>query len=91
VGIEGIEPSTSTLAQRLAKQLGLTFVSEPSTFRGRVFMCEPAPSGREFVRIVEAIGFADQGKAGAVAAMMCLSMGMRCSEVVNRVVRDLDG
>jgi len=28
-------------------------VSEPSTFQGRVFMCEPARSGREFVRIVD--------------------------------------
>jgi integrase len=53
--------------------------------------------GKEQLRIDEArrwqakaIGFADQGKEGAVAAMMCLSMGMRCSEVVNRVVRDLD-
>jgi type IV secretory pathway VirD2 relaxase len=36
-----------------AEQLGLTFVSEPSTFRGRAFMCEPAPSGREFVRVVD--------------------------------------
>jgi hypothetical protein len=49
------DPATerADLAQRLAKQLGLTYVSEPSTFRGRVFMCEPAPSGREFVRIVD--------------------------------------
>jgi site-specific recombinase XerD len=53
--------------------------------------------GKEQLRIDEArrwqakaIEFADQGKEGAVAAMMCLSMGMRCSEVVNRVVRDLD-
>jgi uncharacterized protein DUF3363 len=36
-----------------AKQLGLTFVSEPSRFRGRVFLCGPAPSGREFIRIVD--------------------------------------
>lgn len=33
---------------------------------------------------------AQQGKAGAVAAMMTLLMGMRCSEVVERPVRDLD-
>ena len=33
---------------------------------------------------------AQQGNAGAVAAMMTLLMGMRCSEVVERPVRDLD-
>jgi hypothetical protein len=41
------------LGRAQAKQLGLTYVSEPSTFQGRVFMCEPAPSGHEFVRIVD--------------------------------------
>ena len=34
--------------------------------------------------------YADNGEEGAVAAMTCLLMGMRCSEVVSRVVRDLD-
>lgn len=33
---------------------------------------------------------AKQGEMGAVAAMMTLLMGLRCSEVVSRVVRDLD-
>jgi integrase len=33
---------------------------------------------------------AQQGETGAVAAMMTLLMGLRCSEVVGRVVRDLD-
>lgn len=33
---------------------------------------------------------ATQGNAGAVAAMMTLLMGMRCSEVIERPVRDLD-
>lgn len=37
-----------------------------------------------------ALEFADQGEAGAVAAMMALVMGMRPSEIVSRVVRDLD-
>jgi integrase len=53
--------------------------------------------GKEQLRIDEArkwqakaIQFADRGEEGAVAAMMCLLMGMRCSEVVGRVVRDLD-
>ncbi len=38
----------------------------------------------------KAIGFADQGKDGAVAAMMCAGDGDAGSEVVSRVVRDLD-
>ena len=38
----------------------------------------------------KALEFADQGEAGAVAAMMSLVMGMRASEIVSRVVRDLD-
>lgn len=33
---------------------------------------------------------AQQGEAGAVAAMLTLLMGLRCSEVISRVVRDLD-
>lgn len=53
--------------------------------------------GKEQLRIDEArkwqgkaMEMADRGQEGAVAAMMCLLMGMRCSEVVSRVVRDLD-
>ena len=38
----------------------------------------------------KALQFADQGEEGAVAAMMSLLMGMRASEIVSRVVRDLD-
>ena len=38
----------------------------------------------------KALQFADQGEEGAVAAMMALLMGMRASEIVSRVVRDLD-
>src|SRR5690348_485354 len=40
--------------------------------------------------MVEAHRQADAGHAGAVAAMMALVMGMRASEIVSRVVRDLD-
>lgn len=38
----------------------------------------------------KAVEFAEQGQTGAVAAMMSLVMGMRASEIVSRVVRDLD-
>jgi len=37
-----------------------------------------------------AVERAKDGDAGAVAAMMTLLLGLRCSEVVSRVVRDLD-
>lgn len=40
--------------------------------------------------IGKAIDLANQGEAGAVAAMMALLMGMRCTEIVSRHVRDLD-
>ncbi len=53
--------------------------------------------GKEQLRIDEARKWlakanelAHQGHEGAVAAMMTLLMGMRCSEVISRVVRDLD-
>jgi integrase len=53
--------------------------------------------GKEQLRIdearkwmAEARRLADQGNDGAVAAMMSLVMGMRCTEIVSRVVRDLD-
>lgn len=53
--------------------------------------------GKEQLRIdearkwmVEAHRQADAGQAGAVAAMTALVMGMRASEIVSRVVRDLD-
>ncbi len=38
----------------------------------------------------EAEKLAQQGEAGAVAAMMTLLMGLRCSEVIERTMRDLD-
>lgn len=38
----------------------------------------------------KAIELADAGETGAVAALVALLMGMRASEIVSRVVRDLD-
>lgn len=53
--------------------------------------------GKEQLRIDEArkwlakaTELANQGHDGAVAAMMTLLMGMRCSEVISRIVRDVD-
>lgn len=53
--------------------------------------------GKEQLRIDEArrwmaraTELADQGEPGAIAALMTLIMGMRCSEIVSRTVRDLD-
>lgn len=37
-----------------------------------------------------ALRMARDGKEGAVAALMALDLGMRCSEITSRVVRDLD-
>jgi hypothetical protein len=36
-----------------SKELGLAYVAEPPAFRGRMTACAPAPSGREYVRIVD--------------------------------------
>jgi integrase len=44
----------------------------------------------EPAKMVEAHRQADAAQAGAVAAMTALVMGMRASEIVSRVVRDLD-
>jgi integrase len=40
--------------------------------------------------LVTAVALADGGEAGAVAALLALVMGMRATEIVSRVVRDLD-
>lgn len=40
--------------------------------------------------MAKAIELADAGEPGAIAAMMALLLGMRASEIVSRVVRDLD-
>lgn len=53
--------------------------------------------GKEQLRINEArrwlaaaLELAEKGEVGAVAAMVTLLLGLRCCEVVSRVVRDLD-
>lgn len=53
--------------------------------------------GKEQLRINEARRWiarastlAHAGEAGAIAAMMTLLMGMRCSEIISRVARDVD-
>jgi integrase len=53
--------------------------------------------GKEQLRIDEArswkakaLDLADAGEGGAVAALMSLLMGMRCSEIISRVARDVD-
>jgi integrase len=40
--------------------------------------------------LAKAVGLADDGEDGAVAALLALVMGMRANEIVSRVVRDLD-
>ncbi len=40
--------------------------------------------------LAKAVEYAEAGEAGSVAAMMALLMGMRASEIVERVVRDVD-
>lgn len=41
--------------------------------------------------LAKAVELAAAGEAGAVAAIVALLMGMRASEIVERVVRDVDG
>ncbi len=43
---------------------------------------------RRWLRVADEL--ATEGEAGAMAAMVALLMGLRCSEIVARVVRDLD-
>ena len=40
--------------------------------------------------LVKAVGLADDGEDGAIAALLALVMGMRADEIVSRAVRDLD-
>ena len=40
--------------------------------------------------VAKAVALADAGEGGAIAAMLALVMGMRSSEIVTRVVRNLD-
>jgi len=53
--------------------------------------------GKEQLRIDEArrwtataVKYAERDEEGAIAAMMTLLLGMRCSEVISRVARDVD-
>jgi uncharacterized protein DUF3363/relaxase-like protein len=41
------------LGQTLSKELRLAYVAEPSAFRGRLIVGAPAPSGRQYARIVD--------------------------------------
>jgi hypothetical protein len=41
------------LARTLSKELGLSYVADPSEFLGRLTTCSRTPSGREYVRIVD--------------------------------------
>jgi type IV secretory pathway VirD2 relaxase len=43
----------AALGQALAKDLRLTYVSNPPTFKGRLLECTVAPSGREYARVVD--------------------------------------
>jgi Protein of unknown function (DUF3363) len=43
----------AALGQQLTKQLGLAYVSEPPAFKGRLWICPPARSGREYVAIID--------------------------------------
>jgi hypothetical protein len=47
------EDEHAALGRQHAERLGLTYVNDPPRFRGRVFMCAPTPSGREYVRVVD--------------------------------------
>jgi uncharacterized protein DUF3363 len=51
--VPGVENERAALGRQHAERLGLTFVSDPPRFRGRVLPCDPTPSGREFVRVVD--------------------------------------
>jgi hypothetical protein len=48
-----MENERAALGREHAERLGLTYVSDPPRFRGRVFMCAPTPAGREYVRVVD--------------------------------------
>jgi hypothetical protein len=43
----------AALGQAVAQQLGLSYVGDPTAFRGRVFACAPTPSGREYVGVAD--------------------------------------
>ncbi len=41
------------LGRALSRELGLVYIAEPPTFRGRVIVGARAPSGREYLRVVD--------------------------------------
>ena len=43
----------AALGQALAKELRLTYVSDPAAFKGRLLDCTVAPSGIEYARVVD--------------------------------------
>jgi hypothetical protein len=47
------EMEREALVRSLRKRLNFSYVVDPSVFRGRLEICSPTPSGREFVRIVD--------------------------------------
>jgi hypothetical protein len=51
--VPNTENERAALGREHAEQLGLTYVSDPPRFRGRVFICGPTSSGREYVRVVD--------------------------------------
>jgi hypothetical protein len=50
---QDVASEREALGRLLSKELGLTYVAEPETLRGRIIACAPTPSGREYVRIVD--------------------------------------
>jgi Protein of unknown function (DUF3363) len=50
---QDVASEVGALGRMLSKELGLVYVAEPPAFRGRVMACAPAPSGREYVWIVD--------------------------------------
>ena len=57
---EPVQPRTpdvaserDALGRALSKELRLTYVAEPPTFRGHVMASAPTPTGRQFVQIVD--------------------------------------
>ena len=43
----------AALGQALAKDLRLTYVSDPPAFKGRLMECTIAPSGSEYARVID--------------------------------------
>ncbi len=48
-----VSAEREALARTLSKELRLSYVPDPSEFRGRVVACTRTPSGREYVQIID--------------------------------------